>query len=145
LDIYLVVSRWNAPDGKQISFSNNKRRSVVNEAFILEAAKAGALVCTKRGQPVRLLCFDRKSMQPVVGLVEGGGNECPASWTKGGYYLISEEDDADNSVMQDIVKKEVFQSADRPMAFALSNFHHTFAAQNLKQRRLVCDLIQTVL
>lgn len=36
--------------------------------FDLEAAKAGAKVVNRAGQPVRIVCFDAKGMQPIIAL-----------------------------------------------------------------------------
>ena len=38
--------------------------------FDLEAAKAGAPVCTTFGRKVRILCFDKKGETPVVAVVD---------------------------------------------------------------------------
>lgn len=41
--------------------------------FDLEAAKAGAPVCTISGNPVRIICFDKKgTCSPIIGLIECG-------------------------------------------------------------------------
>ena len=37
--------------------------------FDLEAAKAGKPVCTRDGRKVRIICFDRKDIKPIVALV----------------------------------------------------------------------------
>ena len=48
---------------------DNKEDSKM-KPFDLEAAKAGAKVMTKEGQPVRLICFDANSAEdaPIIGL-----------------------------------------------------------------------------
>ena len=38
--------------------------------FNLELAKQGHPVVTRKGQPVRIICFDRKGVQPIVALIE---------------------------------------------------------------------------
>ena len=38
--------------------------------FNLEAAKAGKPVCTRDGRKARIICFDAKSEQPIIALVE---------------------------------------------------------------------------
>lgn len=38
--------------------------------FDLELAKKGFPVCTRKGCPVRILCFDAKHDAPIVGLVD---------------------------------------------------------------------------
>lgn len=54
--------------------------------FDLEAAKAGAPVCTDLSEPVRILCFDRKSSQfPIIALIDKGDNsESFVTFTKEG-------------------------------------------------------------
>jgi len=38
--------------------------------FSLEAAKAGKPVCTRDGRKARIICFDAKDTQPIIGLYE---------------------------------------------------------------------------
>lgn len=59
--------------------------------FDLEAAKAGAAVCTNLFEPVRILCFDRKSsLFPIVALInKTGGSESFATFTKEGKETYS--------------------------------------------------------
>mgnify|MGYP000574272493 CR=1 FL=1 len=54
--------------------------------FDLAAAKAGAPVCTDLSEPVRILCFDRKSSQfPIIALIDKGDNsESFVTFTKEG-------------------------------------------------------------
>lgn len=41
--------------------------------FDLQAAKRGAAVCTFSGNPVRIICFDKKgTCTPIIGLIECG-------------------------------------------------------------------------
>lgn len=41
--------------------------------FDLDAAKRGAAVCTFSGNPVRIICFDKKgTCTPIIGLIECG-------------------------------------------------------------------------
>lgn len=55
--------------------------------FNLEKAKAGAPVFTRDGRDVRLLCFDRKSVYPICGLVDcTDGGEAYETWTSNGMY-----------------------------------------------------------
>ena len=55
--------------------------------FDLEAAKNGAKVVTRNGEPVRILCFDRKDNQcPIVGLVNSEYGERMVSFTENGKY-----------------------------------------------------------
>ncbi len=43
--------------------------------FDLEAAKNGAPVVTRDGQPVRIICFDKQGGCPIVALVKKTGGE----------------------------------------------------------------------
>lgn len=57
--------------------------------FDLEAAKAGAKVVTRGGQPVRIICTDRKgSGYPIVALVTGAVREEIATYTITGRSMI---------------------------------------------------------
>jgi hypothetical protein len=59
--------------------------------FNLEAAKAGAKVQTKDGRAVRLVCFDMKGDQPLVGLVssEEGDYENEECFSSNGKYYTN--------------------------------------------------------
>ena len=54
--------------------------------FDLSAAIGGAPVCTDLSEPVRILCFDRKSSQfPIIALIDKGDNsESFVTFTKEG-------------------------------------------------------------
>ena len=54
--------------------------------FDLEAAKAGAPVCTENGIPVRILCFDRKGSEfPIIALKDNtDSHESFSTFTKRG-------------------------------------------------------------
>lgn len=54
--------------------------------FDLEAAKAGAPVCTRDGRPARIICTDcRDIFRPIVALVtDDEGVENPCTYTAGG-------------------------------------------------------------
>ena len=58
--------------------------------FNLEAAKAGAPVCTRDGRAVRFLCFDRENDRyPIVGLIRNLSNsyEDVVCWSTKGHYV----------------------------------------------------------
>lgn len=58
--------------------------------FDLEKAKNGHPVCDARGCPVRLVCFDAKSPQPLLGLVnEDDDREFSGHWNSNGMYDYS--------------------------------------------------------
>lgn len=55
--------------------------------FDLEAAKAGAKVCTRDGRPARIVCFDAKSKYPILALImRGDGKESPYTYTIDGHF-----------------------------------------------------------
>lgn len=43
--------------------------------FDLEKAKQGAPVCTRNGQPARIICWDKKGKYPIAALVDYGDSE----------------------------------------------------------------------
>lgn len=54
--------------------------------FNLDLAKAGHPVCTKEGNPVRIICFDRKSdAYPIIALVNSHNHEYCLKYTIQGY------------------------------------------------------------
>ena len=58
--------------------------------FNLEKAKAGNPVCTIRGEPVRIVCFDRKCKNyPILALIDRSGFEVIADYTSSGYFYYS--------------------------------------------------------
>lgn len=62
--------------------------------FNLEKAKAGKPVCTKIGEPVRIICFDADGDQPIIGLFnDGTGNEVPHSWNIDGEFARGSDGD----------------------------------------------------
>lgn len=70
--------------------------------FDLEAAKAGAAVCTKDGAKVRIICFDRISTKfPIVGLRRNTDNEeYVVTFTTNGRRFYTSKDGGD-LVMRD--------------------------------------------
>ena len=70
--------------------------------FNLEAAKAGAAVCTINGEPARIICTNRAhDFYTVVALVEVGGYEDMRSYTESGVYEISGRTRDDGLMMRD--------------------------------------------
>ena len=76
--------------------------------FKLEQAKAGAPVCTRNGQPVRIICYDMKgySNYPILALVENlnGKEESIISYTPSGHKSLYSETGID--LMMAPVKRE---------------------------------------
>ena len=71
--------------------------------FDLEAAKRGAAVCTRRGQDVRIVCFDRlDSVYPIVGLCRNNnGSEFIEIYTSAGSKFCISEDGSDLMMRDD--------------------------------------------
>ena len=72
--------------------------------FDLEAAKLGASVCTRNGNTVRLICFDKLGTFPLVGLIKINTSECAveqvACFSKDGRYFASNTISLNDLVMQ---------------------------------------------
>lgn len=64
---------------------------LVDNSFDLEAARAGSPVCTSDGVKVRIVCFDRKGVNPIIGLIDIGEAETWISCNSDGFYLINGE------------------------------------------------------
>ncbi len=58
------------------------------KAFDLEKAREGAKVCTRDGDSVRIICFDRKNEDfPIVALLTCvDGEEIVETYTEDGYF-----------------------------------------------------------
>lgn len=75
--------------------------------FNLEQAKAGAPVCTRDGQSVRIICYDLKGYKnyPILALVESSvGVEATVSYALNGHHSLDSETDID--LMMASVKRE---------------------------------------
>lgn len=62
--------------------------------FDLEEAKAGKPVCTRDGDPARIVCFDKKSeTHPIGALVDddGAGDETFLTFKLDGRYMLDDE------------------------------------------------------
>lgn len=70
--------------------------------FDLAAAKAGAPVCTRDGSTSRIICFDRVSLYPIVGLLRNSNNEEYAeTFTIDGCRFLTSECDGDLMMRDD--------------------------------------------
>lgn len=74
--------------------------------FDLRAAKRGAAVCTRRGLPVRIICWDMKCksygyVNRLVYLTDYNGDEHISSCWLNGSYTVRGSMDADDLVMRD--------------------------------------------
>ena len=75
--------------------------------FNLEQAKAGAPVCTRDGQPVRIVCYDLKEYKnyPILALVESPvGVESTVSYALNGHHSLDSDTGID--LMMASVKRE---------------------------------------
>ena len=75
--------------------------------FNLEQAKAGAPVCTRDGQPVRIICYDLKGNKnyPILALVESsGGVESTINYTLSGHKSLYS--DTSKDLIMASVKRE---------------------------------------
>ena len=62
--------------------------------FNIEQAKAGAPVCTRNGQPARIVCYDLKGLKncPILALVESPvGVEVTVSYALNGHHSLDSE------------------------------------------------------
>lgn len=71
--------------------------------FDLEAAKAGAPVCTRDGEEVRIICFDRISRAfPILALrIDSGNEEYTTSFTIDGRRFLAGKCDGDLMMRDD--------------------------------------------
>lgn len=75
--------------------------------FDIELAKAGYPVCTRDGRPVRILCFDRKSVDgySILALIDKGDSEGIVSYIRQGTFY-SHGKEHKNDLFMAAVKKE---------------------------------------
>lgn len=73
--------------------------------FNLKEAKAGKPVCTRNGNPVRIICFDALSDNyPIIGLIKRIDYEELTTFTIDGHLNLNEQSGYD--LMMATVKKE---------------------------------------
>ena len=63
--------------------------------FNLEEAKAGKPVVTRTGRPVRILCWDAKGIDPIIGLIELDTTSCVCTYNESGSFYENLESDRD--------------------------------------------------
>jgi len=63
------------------------------KAFDIEKAKAGAKVITRRGLPVRILCFDLNHSYPIVAAIGESEQDDVQQFTDGGRWSNCGSDD----------------------------------------------------
>lgn len=76
--------------------------------FDIELAKAGHRVCTRDGRPVRILCFDRKSVDgySILALVDEGNYESFIVYTSRGKFSEYKKGNDPYDLFVASVKKE---------------------------------------
>lgn len=75
--------------------------------FDIELAKAGHPVCTRDGRAVRILCFDRKSVDgySILALIDKGDSEDIVSYIRQGTFYSNGKEHK-NDLFMAAVKKE---------------------------------------
>ena len=63
--------------------------------FNLEQAKAGKPVVTRTGRPVRILCWDAKGSDPIVGLIELDFTSFACNYNENGIFREGVESEQD--------------------------------------------------
>ncbi|WP_140920181.1 hypothetical protein [Limnobaculum xujianqingii] len=77
--------------------------------FDLEAAKAGKPVVDRRGQHVRIICFDAKTQgYPLVALIHIRGDEIPFSYTEHGRFYGKGDSPCERDLFMASTKREGF-------------------------------------
>ena len=56
----------------------------INDAREITGKLKEGRIVTREGKPVRIVCWDAKSIYPIVGLIEEEGQERVATWTADG-------------------------------------------------------------
>lgn len=80
----------------------SQKNDKIMKQFDLAAAKAGAPVCTRDGSTSRIICFDRVSLYPIVGLLRNSNNEEYAeTFTIDGCRFLTSECDGDLMMRDD--------------------------------------------
>lgn len=74
--------------------------------FDIELAKAGHPVCTREGEPVRIICYDRKNTKyPIMALIDKGDSEDIVSYIRQGTFYSNGKEHK-NDLFMAAVKKE---------------------------------------
>ena len=75
--------------------------------FDIELAKAGHPVCTREGESVRIVCYDRKNTKyPIMALIDKGEYENHCSYTIEGKFGSDFPDEIKKDLFMATVKKE---------------------------------------
>ena len=71
--------------------------------FNLEEAKAGKPVVTRTGRPVRILCWDAKGDDPIVGLIDLDTTSCVCTYKESGSFYGNSESEEDLFMKSEII------------------------------------------
>lgn len=74
----------------------------IQKPFEAEAAKKGAVIETKGGRPVRIVCYDRKDNYPIVALVDYGTFEDYNTYSIKGEYLHGNPNTEDLVIVEEV-------------------------------------------
>jgi len=72
--------------------------------FNLEEAKAGAEICDRSGNDIRIICFDAKGINPIIGLYTEVDDEDGSEYEEVSMYRINGE--YDNVSKFDLMMKD---------------------------------------
>lgn len=74
----------------------------IQKPFNVEAAKKGAVIETKGGKPVRIVCYDRKDSYPIIALVDYGTFEDYNTYSIKGEYLHGNPNTEDLVIVEEV-------------------------------------------
>ena len=74
----------------------------IQKPFDAEAAKKGAVIETKSGRPVRIVCYDRKDNYPIIALVDYGIFEDYNTYSIKGEYLHGNPNTEDLVIVEEV-------------------------------------------
>ena len=108
--------------------------------FNLEQAKAGAPVCTRNGQPARIVCYDLKGRKnyPILALVKSPvGVETTVSYTLSGHQSLYSDTGIDLMVAS--VKREGWVNLDTCHSGATATDQCTLYQSEKKARSQILE------
>lgn len=115
--------------------------------FDLEAAKAGAAVCTQNGQAVKILCFDRRNDEyPLVTLV--GDKELVQCYTLRGKLFYASVGDCSDLFMTPVKREGWFNIYPYPFAAdgrgKVANSGDVYDTERIAKDRATTEVMATV-
>lgn len=69
-----------------LTVAKSRKTEIIMREFDLEAAKAGAAVCTRDGRSARIICTDCRGVNSVLALVDYGASESLKGYRPTGNY-----------------------------------------------------------